>query len=1028
MSYEITFGGRFQAGLGITTGKVVVKAGSLYLPATTANVALYPITGLVVRYQQVPSANYDVGDIAHAGVWPSSLTGLTAATAGVDTYARLTSTGSLENTTAPADGDWLMGRINTDGDLILVPANEYGGDNTVGAQVVVDIRNYGAVCDGVTDDTAAIEAALADVDVLGIDVIQVPKTAGGTRITRTIRIASDTEGGSIFHLSFEGTVEGPALPPGPVEIIWDKPSRSGSAASITCVAGDVGTNDPIYSQTWTYKLISGCTGANFTASDVGRRIRVTNAANAFHNAQAVIVQVPSATSVRAAFLGTTATTDANNGSISWRVLDPIFELASRGCTIRNLVVIAASGTYAHSGVAYTYPAGTGGSSSSRNELTSLYFYPATGGFIENGLDNGPWVVPTDPAFAFRVLETVSNYPRPFSPYQNDYLWVYDMVLVGVSAGSRVGAWMVSGNTSSQLRSHDYEKVGAVYKEYGFRNNSDYPSALPNGGTCAFVCNTFTGGEISKFIVSRGTDQAQYVIYNLECEGIAAIYEGSVQTGGPIDSLISGGYLGLTGSGAAAVDPLGLIQIQGGTQLNIENIKFIYSGFNVDGVFVTANNTSRAIVNFRGCVLPHHDSFTKNSLRDCFALNSQTCVVNLTDCMLYRSGTGNVFVGDTRIAGGGPASTLGTYDAVGDSMLVRGLSNSLYQAENFFGYVTISGTETRKVWEFSRPEEDEDYASHDYVVLPILVSTSGAASAGSAIATVPNGNKTRRSVCVQVEAAPGGGTSRTFGLMLVRHNVAASTAFHPMEIDGMVFDFCADYDWNYLTTENPSLADNTGRRYWRNQGPIREAIGTTSVMDLYPLGDLPENLPGTRAVDAGYNNKYTITSDANDFMYAGATAANPTIATPCTMFIVGEPGTGAVDKTPFSIYNGDLGTSIRIYANGTTNVRARSAGTEISAAHNWNGKRVVCAVFNGATSDLYISSLTSSVTGATGAAVTSVSGFHAAFDYEFQTQPWAGTGGTCKLARVIVYNSALTTAQRTSVTNYLGTYYGETITP
>ena len=49
MSYEITFGGRFQAGLNITTGKVVVKAGSLYLPATTANVAPYPIAGLVVR-------------------------------------------------------------------------------------------------------------------------------------------------------------------------------------------------------------------------------------------------------------------------------------------------------------------------------------------------------------------------------------------------------------------------------------------------------------------------------------------------------------------------------------------------------------------------------------------------------------------------------------------------------------------------------------------------------------------------------------------------------------------------------------------------------------------------------------------------------------------------------------------------------------------------------------------------------------------------------------------------------------------
>lgn len=1034
MSYEITFGGRFQAGLNITTGKVVVKAGNLYLPATTANVALYPIAGLVVRYQQVPSANYDVGDIAHAGVWPSTLTGLSPATAGVATYARVTSTGSLESTTTPAIGDWLMGRINTDGDLILVPANEFGTSGDGGAQTVVNIQAYGAVCDGVADDSDAFDAALADINTLGIDVIQVPKTSGGCLITRTIRVAADVTS-PIWHLTIEGTAEGPNIPPGRTVLYWGKAKRTGAAASLTATADDLGSVVAAYGLAFNYMLLSGMTGANLTSADVGStKVRISGAANSKHNCIATIVEVVSSTSCRVAILDSSATTDANNAAITWTILEPIFELAARGCTIRNLDVVAKAGTFAYAGVLYTHPWNSG-NSTTQNEVTGMRFRCESTGDIEWALEIGGWIVPQNAAFIATLptlltsSDSVNTYTRPFSPYQCDYLYTRDIAIEGNGISS-AGGWMICPNASSQSRGHQWEIAQFTYKDYGLREYPDYPNAgaALMAATCGYDLHVLSAGVCSVALIARTYDQAPAIIRGITAEGVACIYKGAGQTAGPVDTLIDGGYIALTDTGAAAVSANGLFQIQSGVSLNVYNLKLTHSGLDYAGVFLTASNSTRGSANFVGCDLPHFETLQKTSLRDIFALQSETFVVNLRGCKLYRNGTGPVLLGDTTIAGGGVTSTVSTYDAVGASMLVRGLSNSLYQAENFFGFVTISGTETRKVWEFARPEEDEDYASHDFVVMPVLVATSGAASAGSAIATVPTGNKTRRSVCVEVEAAPGGGTSRTFGLMLVRHNVAASTAFHPMEIPGLVWHFDAEYDWLHKVTENPSLADNADRFYWRNQGPIREADGTRPAMDLHPHSFDEQYRPSTRQVDAGYNNKHVIVCDTNDFMRSAATIANPTLGTPLTMFIVGEPGGGAGNKTPFGIYGGAGPDLIYVYANGTTNVRAFASAAEISVAHNWNGKRVVCGVFDAGTSALYISAITAAVTGATGATAAGTA-FTTAFDHPYGPgyYPWGGNS-TGKIAAILVYNTALTTAQRTSVTNYLGTRFGETIGP
>lgn len=1035
MSYEITFGGRFQAGLNITTGKVVVKAGSLYLPATTANVALYPIAGLVVRYQQVPSANYDVGDIAHAGVWPSSLTGLTAATAGVATYARVTSTGSLESTTAPADGDQLMGRINSDGDLILahevysvIPANT--------VQTIVNIMDYGAVCDGVTDDSDAWDAVMADVPVLGIDVIEVPKTAGGCAISRPIRMCSTDPNYLMNGVTIRGQLATPAVAPALTYLVWLTAKRTGATASLVSTANDIEPGADYLGFTWTHFLLSGCTGANFTPGDVGTTgIRIEGAANTLLNAQMRITKYVSSTSVYVGIQNLGAFSDANNGAITWTVLDSMIYMQGRALSVQNISPLIPTGKYVYNYLSYTHPTGESNQLSvTACSASGIRTYVQGSGVVENLLEMVQWIVPTTTqvGWLWTFQTAVNGQYRPWSPYQGDFFTLTDAVCEG-GGTTYTGACIRSANVSGQSRGNVGTDIGALNKEYVVLERSDFPNA--NGSASStWILHRPVGGAISEAMFVRTSGQAQMVIHDVHWEVGAVLLKTYGQAGqSNTSTMFIGGYVYVSGTPPYEVDPVGLFQISDACTLTVVGMPIeLVLVDNNGGYLLDANNSGRATVSFIGCTLPDHlKSFGKATVREMFNLRGQYCEVNIIGCNSFKYGVGNVGLGDIKFVGGVYAAGAGLHaeDRFGASHLMRGTSNSLFTAMNYFGVVTISGTETRKTWVFVDPEIDEDYSDHYYEVLPTLLSTSGAVAA----TCIPKLVETsRRSCTLEMAVAPGVGTSVTYGLRLIRHNQAPTTAFHPQDIPNLYFYFDAEYDVGYNVAISPELQDNsTGRLYWRNQAS-RRALAYTNVSAFDPYArtsagaDDPTRLPST-TTDAAFNNKTVATFTSGKTMGATVTGSEAA-ASPWTLFVVGQAGTGTGDKTAFRIYANPAGTLAEIMNDGT-NTYIMTAGGNVSTAHTWANPEVMCFELS-ATTSIFISAITATIVGGALSVTTDVDDSFIIGNNHSYTRPWSGGGAAAsgKIAALLLYKGALSVADRTSVTNWLGTRYGITIAP
>lgn len=1032
--FDVVFDAKLNASAGsVVTGDVLTLSsdGATYVRAVTANLITGHFPSAIV-VESYPGDNTVI--VQFSGNAPASVTGLAI---GDGAYVRLnTTTARMERIVGtPVPTDWVIGKAFPSGTTLLTFNGVQGaaaGDSG-GVSVVVDIREYGAVCDGVTDDSDAWDDALADVIPLGIDVIQVPKTSGGCAISRPIKLKSTDPNVLMNGVTIEGQLDTLAIAPAVTTLKWLGVIRSGTSASLVATANDVGGVDPINGFTWTYFLLSGCTGANFTPADVGTtKIRISGAATANLNCQALIERYVSATSVYVAIPNAGVTTDANNGTIDWVVLESIVELAGRGLTFRNLSITATTATgYAYNAVSFTHPDGPGNQLSvSRCEIANMVVSVSGGSLIENAVEIGGWIIPTKAGFAYTILDSVNNHYRPWSPTQADYVNLDNVVNNGDGV-TYTGCCIRSANASSQSRTHTGKNLGVTYKEYVTRERSDFPNQ--NGtASCPMRLDTITAGVVTVALFERTSGQAQFIAKNLQIESAKAILihrglAGSAYIGTSID----GGYCALTTTGPAAVSSSGLFQLSDAAHVNVENLALDMNTLSLTGVFATCANVGRAVLNFRGCILPHWTTFGKKALRELFAMSEQYCIVNIKDCLIFKTGVGNVALGDTVLLGAGSTAAAPTSDErFGATMLVRGLSNSRYTANNFFGTVKISDTETRKTWAFADAEVDEDYSSHYYEVLPVLIATSGAASANSAIPL--SIQKARRSCTLELTAAPGAGTSRTFGLQLIRQRDVPVTAFHPQDVANLYFYFDAEYDFRYNVDKTPELTDNsTGRLYWRNQASRRAAAtANTSAYDVFPYStsSFAENnafMPPEPATDAGYNSKYVVLPTSGHWLrtYLGG---NEACASPLTIFVVGQPGAGAVNKAAYHQYEGGGGVRATLYTD-NTNTRLIVNGTAINAAHVWTGKEVVCAVVNGAASNIYISAITTSVTGVCGAIATGASDYCMLLNTVDTNMPWGGTT-TGKLACVLVYKGALSVADRTSVMNWLGTRYNKAIGP
>lgn len=1116
MSYEITFGGRFQAGLNITTGKVVVKAGSLYLPATTANVALYPIAGLVVRYQQVPSANYDVGDIAHAGVWPSSLTGLTAATAGVATYARVTSTGSLESTTAPADGDWLMGRINSDGDLILVPANEYGSASTEGSTyTIVNLADYGGVGDNgqvgtATANTVAFREAIADSFVLGIDEIEVP--GPNYSINDTICAWDDDNNGNIRHLRIVGERRA-IMDPGRDAIVWHGGKNSGTTASLE--GGLAGVADPNQAnQIWTYYRLTGISGAKDAVGDskgdVIHEVELSGCSQSACNGIFPIVKWISANEVIIAVINSVglAATDANNGAITWEIKRAMLDLRGRGTSCHYLLFMTYEASAAHSAVRITAAPGPGHFPLSNTEWkynstvgTYLgktdYLFELGGIVVPEGKDEtaGTWTRVTTTAtitvtahglspggtlyvidssdiaaiiissktiiatpdantltFACLdagaasgtlsfykttgiqfALETANKFRRPWSPYQVDYQRFYNCTATGYTGPSpfRVRGLLRIANTTQQSRGNEFHTCAALYADHLIEARRKLPAG--RASSLGFECKASCGGGTITTVFYIEQPQAQIVLEYLHIEGYSRLLHINNPTSDLSNVVVRGGYMLAGGSVDAPVNMDGIVYVEnGGAKIAFENVPLngYLAPYTRGGQFMWAVGAPVHIL-LESCQIPAKEVFAKNDWQHIFKCNGGYASIEMRGCveldsdLTYQNGWRSI--PDMKFMLGGPLAEL-----AGPLALQHfggrgfGLSNNDSATSNFLQKVTISGANTRKGFEFRDPEMDETYSGHAYETIAIPISSTGTPTAASAVGTVTD--KCRRGAALVLDAAPGGGNSRTFALINIRDRATPVTAWHPLDEGTLQYWYRAGWDFHYEIPKTVYQLDTVAdRKYFRNQCQRRAATVNTPYGDLF--NDSANTTPAYSALafNAGYNNRQVLTTDSTDLIYTAHAAGFTQPASPITMYFVGHPGASAGIHTAFEIYDGVNGLNgVACIKYDGTNIIARCGDGEITFATAWAACEVVCVVFNGAASAIYFSTATASVTGTTEPGIAIAGGFGgyaSAFNSTFTGQAWAGIWAEC-----MIFTGAHNGTQRANAMGYLGTYYGKSIGP
>jgi hypothetical protein len=190
------------------------------------------------------------------------------------------------------------------------------------------------------------------------------------------------------------------------------------------------------------------------------------------------------------------------------------------------------------------------------------------------------------------------------------------------------------------------------------------------------------------------------------------------------------------------------------------------------------------------------------------------------------------------------------------------------------------------------------------------------------------------------------------------------------------------------------------------------------------GDANKNLaqatggsqPTYNATDAAYNNRPTMSFNSSQLHSVGNWAAS--LAQPFTIYLVGQSASGHAQQ---AFFDDSAGTTV-IYATDTSNDLAIYAGVSLSSSTVTTNPSVMCLVFNGASSAIYVNDATTAkATGnASGAAlVSAVLGDNAS----------ASTPLVGKIADHIVYAGAHNHANRSAVMSaYAAAWFGITVTP
>lgn len=125
---------------------------------------------------------------------------------------------------------------------------------------------------------------------------------------------------------------------------------------------------------------------------------------------------------------------------------------------------------------------------------------------------------------------------------------------------------------------------------------------------------------------------------------------------------------------------------------------------------------------------------------------------------------------------------------------------------------------------------------------------------------------------------------------------------------------------------------------------------------FSQGSVPSRL-GYSSSDAAYGNRAVVTGTGSGFLDA---IAAWTIAQPFTLYVVGEIGNSADWKT--LVDSTVAGNRPILRTNPSEQASLYAGSADVTSAVAINAPSIMCAVFNGASSALYLSSTTAAITG------------------------------------------------------------------
>lgn len=212
--------------------------------------------------------------------------------------------------------------------------------------------------------------------------------------------------------------------------------------------------------------------------------------------------------------------------------------------------------------------------------------------------------------------------------------------------------------------------------------------------------------------------------------------------------------------------------------------------------------------------------------------------------------------------------------------------------------------------------------------------------------------------------------------------------------------------------------------WYRMDLLVTQAGTVSAWgDSSGTGDANKNLaqatagkrPTYTASDAAYNNQPTASYAAASLQELDSAAWAAALVQPYTIFVVGnDAGAG----TPGWVSNAASGAGAINYGNGSANMNAY-AGSFLSSTLGANAaKKMVGALYSGASSAIWENSSTATATGNAGAASLT--------DIVVGANPGSGIFLNGKIAEVVVYSRALNAMETRALVAYFAARYAMAI--